>query len=98
MERELRIELGRVWMAAEDVAGLTVGSRIELDSPPGGEAEIHVGLIRFARGEPAVMDGKFCFRVSAVTAAAGRYARADAAPASTKALEPASLVDRRSDS
>ena len=97
MERELRIELGRVWMAAEGVAGLTVGSRIELDSPPGGEAEIHVGLIRFARGEPAVMDGKFCFRVLTVTAAAGRFARAHTAPASTKALESASLVDRRSD-
>lgn len=82
MERELRIELGRVWMAAADVAGLTAGSRIELDSPPGGEAEMYLGLLRFARGEPALMDGKFCFRVSAVTAAAGRRLRAGAAHAS----------------
>lgn len=77
MQRELRIQLGRVWMAAEDVAHLTVGSRMELDSPPDGEAELYVGARRFARGEPAVMDGTFCFRVSAVTASAGPEDAAD---------------------
>jgi len=87
MQREVRIELGRVWMAAEDVARLAVGSRIELDSPAGGEAEIYDGLLRLARGEPALMDGRFCFRVSAVTPAAGRYVPSDPVPASTQGSE-----------
>ena len=73
MQRELRIELGRVWMAAEDVAELASGSRIELDSLPDGQADIHLGLLRIARGEPGLMDGNFCFRISAATASPGRY-------------------------
>jgi len=72
MQRELRIELGRAWLTAEDVGELACGSRIELDSLPDGQADIYLGLRRIARGEPGLMEGNFCVRVSA-TASPGQY-------------------------
>lgn len=60
-------------MSAEDVGRLDVGGRIELDVPPGEQALLYAGARRIARGEPALMDGKFCLRVSAVIDGPGRY-------------------------
>jgi flagellar motor switch/type III secretory pathway protein FliN len=77
----LRIELGRVWLAAEEAASLEVGSRIELDCAADEGVDVFAGARRLARGTPAVMDGMLCVRVSEVLAegasrAAGRDGRA----------------------
>jgi len=73
MQRELRIELGRVWMTARQVGRLRVGSRIELEPSASDEAAAWVAGRRIASGEVVVMDGNLCLRVQAPAgAAAGR--------------------------
>ena len=70
MQRELRVQLGRVWMPVEDVAALAVGSEIELECLSSDTVDLCVGARRIARGTPAVMDGKLCVRVSDVARSA----------------------------
>ena len=66
MDRDIRVQLGRAWLAAEEVADLDVGSEIELDSPCEEGVEVYAGNRRIAWGDPAVMDGKLCVRVTQV--------------------------------
>ena len=68
MRRKLRIELGRKWLSAEDVAELDVDRSIELDSLSDDPVDIRAEDRVIARGEPAIMDGKFCVRVWDVAA------------------------------
>ena len=70
MDKDIRVQLGRAWLSAEDVACLDVGSEIELDSPCEEGVEVYAGTRRIAWGDPAVMDGAFCVRVRQVGEAA----------------------------
>jgi flagellar motor switch/type III secretory pathway protein FliN len=63
MQRELRIELGRVWMAADDAAGLDVGSQVELDSLADEAVTMRCAGRPVATGVLAVMDDRLCVRV-----------------------------------
>jgi flagellar motor switch/type III secretory pathway protein FliN len=63
LRRQLRIELGRKWLSAEEAAALDVGKSIELDSLANEAVDVLVDGRLVARGEPAVMDGEFCVRV-----------------------------------
>jgi flagellar motor switch/type III secretory pathway protein FliN len=60
MHKELRIELGRTWLKAEDAAQLDVGDVIELDALTDEPADVLADGRLVARGKPAVMDGQFC--------------------------------------
>jgi flagellar motor switch/type III secretory pathway protein FliN len=66
MKCRLRVELGHAWLAAADAARLGPGSEIVLLDAGAGEAEIHAGGRRVARGELAAMDGCYCVRVCEV--------------------------------
>jgi len=81
MRKEVRIQLGRTWMAADDVARLDVGSQVRLDASA--EEPVNVcagtGVQPVARGTVAVMDGMLCVRIVDV-AAAGPGGPARAAP------------------
>ena len=68
MERELRIELGRLWLTAMDARRLRAGSRVELEPGEGAEAVVWAGGQRIAAGETVVMDGRLCIRVNRVMA------------------------------
>ena len=63
MQRELRIELGRMWLTAADVGRLGVGSRIELDASADEDAVIWAGGRRIAAAQALVRDGNLCVRV-----------------------------------
>jgi len=63
MRKELRIQFGRAWLTAAEVARLEVGSEIPLDGPADTPVSIWSGGRRIARGAAAVMDGEFCVRV-----------------------------------
>lgn len=70
MEQELRVQLGRTWMSAGDLARLEAGSSIELDVAPDDPVELLVAGRRIGEGTVAVMDGTFCVRVTRVASGA----------------------------
>jgi flagellar motor switch/type III secretory pathway protein FliN len=78
MRKELRIQLGRAWLAADDVAALGVGDEIRLDGDEEEPVSICAGARPVGRGTMAVMDGMLCVRIVDVPAAAET-----AAPAAT---------------
>ena len=63
MHKELRVELGRTWVRAEDVARLDVGGVIELDTLSDEVVDVLVDGRLIARGTPAVLDGQLCVRI-----------------------------------
>ena len=69
MQKELRIEVGRAWLPAEEVAKLDVGGRVALNGLPGGPWVILAEGVRIASGTPAVADDAFCVHVREVSAA-----------------------------
>ena len=70
MRKELRIQLGRSWLAADDVAALGVGVEIRLDGSDEEPVSVCLGARPLARGTMAVMDGMLCVRIVEVAAAA----------------------------
>ncbi|MFB3890497.1 MAG: FliM/FliN family flagellar motor switch protein [Phycisphaerae bacterium] len=55
---KLRIELGRQWLAADDVARLTPGSVIELRSASDGAVDVYAAGRPAARGRLVAIDGR----------------------------------------
>jgi flagellar motor switch/type III secretory pathway protein FliN len=79
MRKELRVQLGRAWLAADDVAALGVGDEIRLDGSDEEPVSVCLGTRPLARGTMAVMDGMLCVRIVDVPAAT------EAAPADVPA-------------
>ena len=63
----LRVELGRQWMTADDVARLTAGSVIELSSPHQGAVDVLAGGRPAASGELVVVEGRLGVRVRRIS-------------------------------
>jgi flagellar motor switch protein FliM len=76
MDKKLRIELGRVWLTAEEAAALDVGDVVEMDVAVDGTVEVFDGNRLVGRGRAAAMGGKLCVKIG--DAAAGRAASAAA--------------------
>jgi flagellar motor switch/type III secretory pathway protein FliN len=66
MTRQVRLDVGRAWLGADEAAVLGPGSELLLERPAGGEAEIYADAVRIATGTLAAIDGKFCVKVSEV--------------------------------
>ena len=62
-EVNLRVELGRQWLSAEDVAKLDAGSVIELRSTADSDVDIYVGGDLRACGELVTVDSRLGVRV-----------------------------------
>ena len=73
--RGIRIEFGRRWLAAEDVARMDVGDVLELDSHSQDLVDVYVDGRLYARGEPVVVDGHLGVRVQALLAGRARETR-----------------------
>lgn len=65
----IRIELGRRWLAADDVARMDVGDVLELDTRSLDCVDVYVDGHLYARGEPVVVDGCLGVRVRELVAA-----------------------------
>ena len=61
--RGIRIEFGRRWLAAEDVARMDVGDVLELDTHSLDSVDVYVDGRLYARGEPVVIEGSLGVRV-----------------------------------
>ena len=66
----LRIEVGRIWLWAQDVARLEAGATVVLDAPVDGDMAVHLNGRLVARGEPVVVEGRMGVRVREVAATA----------------------------
>jgi flagellar motor switch protein FliM len=64
---KLRIELGRQWLSADKVAGLSPGSVIELRSTARDEVDVYAGGRLAARGELVVIEGQLGVRLTSLT-------------------------------
>jgi len=73
MTRQVRVEIGRAWLAGDEAARLAPGSRLRLDESA--EAEVYADAVRIARGELAAVDGMFAVKVTEL--APGRSGQAD---------------------
>jgi flagellar motor switch protein FliN/FliY len=67
--RELRIELGRAEMYADDARGLTKGAVVALDKLIGDPVDIYAAGRLVARGEVLVVEGNFGVRILELIAA-----------------------------
>ncbi len=61
---DLRVELGRQWVDAADVAHLAAGSVIELQSPSSSEVVVRADGRQVAGGQLVVVDGKLGVKVT----------------------------------
>lgn len=66
----LRIEVGRAWLWAHDVARLEAGATVVLDAPADGDMAVYLNGRLVARGEPVVVGGRMGVRVREVAATA----------------------------
>ena len=73
-ELEVRIELGRAQLHLQQVMAIRGGSVVTLDTPADSGVDIYVEGQLVARGDVLVHEGKFCVRISELTA--GRRAAA----------------------
>jgi type III secretion protein Q len=63
-QMKLRVDLGRQWLSGEEVARLACGSVIELNSLPGGEADVYAGSRLAARGSLVSVQGMLGVKVT----------------------------------
>lgn len=90
MDRTLRIELGRVWLTAEQAAALDAGDVVELDVAADGAVEVFDGNRMVGRGRAVAMGGKLCVEIG--EAAAGRMASAAAPVGAGAGVRPLETV------
>ena len=67
-ELEVKIELGRAQMYANELPKLRPGAVVALDRPAGDPVDVRAGGRLVARGEVIVVDGKLCVRIVEVVA------------------------------
>ncbi len=67
MRKNLRIELGRIWLTAEDAAALDVGAEVDLDRPAEAPVSVFAGPRRVADGTLSTMDGGLAVRLESLS-------------------------------
>ncbi len=60
---KLKIDLGRRWICAQQIANLKPGAIIELDSPADDSVDVFVGSRLWAKGSLVRVKGNLCVRV-----------------------------------
>lgn len=65
-DTQLRIEVGKTWLWAEDVERLAVGSTVELDGQADSDVTVYLNGRLVAKGQPVVVDGNLGIRVQEV--------------------------------
>lgn len=63
----IRLEVGRGWLDAGDLALLQAGSLVELDTPSREPVELYAGSRLLARGELIGFEGRYALRVDELT-------------------------------
>ena len=60
---KLKINLGRRWICAQQIANLKPGAIIELDCPADDGVDVFLGSRLWAKGSLVRVEGKLCVRV-----------------------------------